>query len=132
MEVPANTTGYCSRRLAAFLALSHAQLLERIGGGSTARVYRGTLDGVSVAIKVLHPHAAQRDAPLRDFLREALLMSRLKHGNLIQLMALAHLPPHFGGLPTRRFTWGIITELMQVGGFRACVFARVLVCVCGC
>eukprot|EP00198_Chlamydomonas_reinhardtii_P002932 XP_001692268.1 predicted protein [Chlamydomonas reinhardtii] len=80
------------------------QIHERIGGGSTARVYRGTLDGVTpVAVKVLHPHAAQREATLQV----------CRH--IVKLHALAHLPPSFGGLPTRRFTWGIVTEYMDAG-----------------
>ncbi|KXZ50578.1 hypothetical protein GPECTOR_16g753 [Gonium pectorale] len=96
--------------------MGELQIHERIGGGSSARVYRGTLDGtISVAVKVLHPHAAQREATLQEFLREAQILARLQHKHIVRLHALAHLPPSFAGLPTRRFTWGIVTELMEAG-----------------
>ncbi|GFR41618.1 hypothetical protein Agub_g2343 [Astrephomene gubernaculifera] len=92
------------------------QIHERIGGGSSARVYRGTLDSsVPVAIKVLHPHAAQRESTLQEFWREAQILARLQHKHIVRLHALAHLPPNFGGLPTRRYTWGIVTEYMEAG-----------------
>jgi hypothetical protein len=45
----------------------------------------------------------------------ALPLPHLRH--IVRLHALAHLPPGFGGLPTRRFTWGIVTEFMEVGGW---------------
>ncbi|GLI70864.1 hypothetical protein VaNZ11_015883, partial [Volvox africanus] len=92
------------------------QIHERIGGGSSARVYRGTLDGTtSVAVKILHPHAAQRESTLQEFLREAQVLARLQNKYIVRLHALSHLPPNYAGLPTRRFTWGIITEYMEAG-----------------
>ncbi|GIM12830.1 hypothetical protein Vretimale_16062 [Volvox reticuliferus] len=91
------------------------QIHERIGGGSTARVYRGALDGTPVAVKILHPHAAQRESTLQEFLREAQVLARLQNKYIVRLHALAHLPPNFAGLPTRRFTWGIVMEFMEAG-----------------
>ncbi|KAG2488113.1 hypothetical protein HYH03_013261 [Edaphochlamys debaryana] len=113
-----NTPGYVGdlQLLAGEELDSRLQIFERIGGGSSARVYRGILDGSTpVAVKVLHPHAAQRDSTLQEFLREAQVLARLHHKHIIKLYALAHLPPNFGGLPTRRYTWGIVTEYMEAG-----------------
>lgn len=36
------------------------------------------------------------------------------------IIAICPVPPAFSGLPTRRFTWGMLLELMEVG---ACVHA---------
>ena len=58
---------------------------EQVGSGGMATVYRGT-DAVlkrPVAIKVLHPHLASRDAARRRFNREAEAIARLHHQNIV-------------------------------------------------
>lgn len=52
---------------------------ERIGGGTSARVYRATFDGQPAALKVLHPHAAQKENSLHEFFKEAHGLHRLQH-----------------------------------------------------
>lgn len=63
------------------------EVLERVGDGGMATVYRG-LDRVlkrDVAIKVMHPHlAAKADARAR-FNREAQSIARLKHPNIVDV-----------------------------------------------
>lgn len=39
--------------------------------------------------------------------------------HVVRFFALCHIPPNFCGLPTRRFTWGILTELLEVGSASA-------------
>lgn len=52
---------------------------ERIGGGTSGRVYRATFDGIPAALKVLHPHAAQKEATLHEFFKEAHVLFKLQH-----------------------------------------------------
>ncbi|MDP6943594.1 MAG: protein kinase [Myxococcota bacterium] len=66
------------------------EIFEEIGAGSFGRVYRGRhlrLD-VPVAIKVLHPQHAQGET-LQMFVREATLMARLDHPNLLRVFDLS-------------------------------------------
>lgn len=35
--------------------------------------------------------------------------------NIIKVLALCQLPPAFNGLPTRRYTWGLLMELAEAG-----------------
>ncbi len=64
------------------------QILERIGSGGMATVYRAemmTNDGVkkSVALKILHPHLAEENSFVRMFLKECELAVDLRHENII-------------------------------------------------
>ncbi len=62
-------------------ALSHYQVLERIGAGGMGVVYRAhdTRLDRDVAIKVLLPETLEDEAARRRFRREALAISRLNH-----------------------------------------------------
>jgi serine/threonine-protein kinase len=63
------------------------ELLEAVGSGGMAVVYRGrdTVLHREVAVKVLHPHLAGKDAARRRFLREARAVARLHHPGIIQI-----------------------------------------------
>ncbi|MBI2896181.1 MAG: serine/threonine protein kinase [Deltaproteobacteria bacterium] len=67
--------------------LERYELMEEIGHGGMAVVYRG-LDSQlerAVAVKVLHPHLqAQRESKLR-FHREAKAVARLRHPNILEI-----------------------------------------------
>jgi hypothetical protein len=52
---------------------------ERLGGGSSGRVYKAVLEGRPAALKILHPHAARREHEVQLFIKEAVLMSKLEH-----------------------------------------------------
>ncbi|MEW5313161.1 MAG: hypothetical protein WDW38_004750 [Sanguina aurantia] len=91
------------------------QVIGRIGGGSTARVYRALFDGAPAALKVLHPSKAQKERSIQEFLREAHIMHKCRHRSIVRVLALCHVPPRFPGLPTKRYTWGILLELMETG-----------------
>ncbi len=63
------------------------EVLERVGDGGMATVYRG-LDRVlkrDVAIKVMHPHLASRNDARARFNREAQAIARLHHGNIVDV-----------------------------------------------
>ena len=63
------------------------EILEEIGRGGMAVVYRGrdtTLDR-EVAVKVLHPHLADRPDSRRRFAREAKAVAKLNHHNILEI-----------------------------------------------
>ena len=68
------------------------QLVERLGGGAMATVYRAVDERTSraVAVKVLRPDA---DAVMRErFRREALTHSNLNHPNIVQILDIGQDP----------------------------------------
>ena len=63
------------------------RILEEIGGGSAASVYKAvqiSLDRI-VALKVLHSHLASDSGYLRRFYREAESVANLTHPNIVQI-----------------------------------------------
>ena len=63
------------------------EVIERVGDGGMATVYRGT-DRVlrrDVAIKVMHPHLAAKPDARARFNREAQAIARLHHGNIVDV-----------------------------------------------
>lgn len=63
------------------------EVIERVGDGGMATVYRG-IDRVlkrDVAIKVMHPHLADRNDARARFNREAHAIARLHHGNIVDV-----------------------------------------------
>ncbi len=67
--------------------LGKYQLLERIGKGGMAEVFRGYHQRLDryVAIKVLHPFLAEDEEFQARFAREAQNIARLKHPNIVQV-----------------------------------------------
>jgi serine/threonine protein kinase len=65
--------------------LGDCKLLDRVGGGRTTGVYRGQHRlGKEVAIKVLPPSKAREPKLLDRFMREARLLLKLKHPNIVR------------------------------------------------
>jgi serine/threonine protein kinase len=62
------------------------RLERRIGDGASSRVYRGVYlpRNLPVAVKVLHPELALQAKPMRRFQREAHLLCKLRHENIIR------------------------------------------------
>ena len=74
------------------------EVLERVGDGGMATVYRGT-DRVlrrDVAIKVMHPHLAGKADARARFNREAQSIARLKHPNIVECVDCSSLPGRGG------------------------------------
>ncbi len=63
------------------------QLLEQVGSGGMAQVYRArdTLLDREVAVKLLHPHLASREDSRRRFSREARAVAKLRHPNILEI-----------------------------------------------
>lgn len=67
--------------------LSKVEILERIGGGGMAEVYRGvhTTLNRSVAVKILHGHLTRESELLRRTHDEAQAVAGLRHPNIVQV-----------------------------------------------
>jgi serine/threonine-protein kinase len=65
------------------------ELLEEVGSGGMAVVYRGrdTVLEREVAVKVMHPHLARNTEARKRFLREAKAVARLHHPGIIEIYA---------------------------------------------
>ncbi len=63
------------------------ELIEQIGSGGMAVVYRGrdTALDREVAVKLLHPHLAARAESRARFSREARAVARLSHPNIVEI-----------------------------------------------
>jgi serine/threonine-protein kinase len=73
------------------------QLLERIGHGGMAEVFRARLPGVAgferiVVIKRLLPHLAENPAVVRMFVNEAKLAAEIQHRNIVPVFELGRAP----------------------------------------
>jgi len=62
------------------------ELIEFVGDGASARVYRGIYKPreLEVAVKVLHPEQELLTKPRKRFMREAHLLCKLRHPNLVR------------------------------------------------
>jgi serine/threonine protein kinase len=80
---PLNTqSGFLSGK-----TLGKYQVLERIGVGGMAEVYRGKHERLDrqVAIKILHPALTEETEFVSRFEREARLVANLRHPNIVQM-----------------------------------------------
>ena len=69
--------------------LGDYELVERVGGGGMAEVYRAkqlTAFGREVALKVIRPGLSENEKFRERFLREAQAISRLSHPNILPLI----------------------------------------------
>ena len=68
--------------------LGKYQMLERLGRGGMADVYKAYQPGLDryVAVKVLHPHLAEDADFITRFRREAQSVARLRHPHIIQVI----------------------------------------------
>ena len=67
--------------------LQRYRLIEEVGHGGMAVVYRGVDEGLEreVAVKLLHPHLAARVEYRRRLAREAKAVARLRHPNILEI-----------------------------------------------
>ncbi|HWB80235.1 MAG TPA: protein kinase [Nannocystaceae bacterium] len=67
--------------------LDKYDMLEEVGHGGMAVVYRGrdTVLDREVAVKVLHPHLADREESRERLRREALAVAKLRHENILEI-----------------------------------------------
>ena len=77
--------------------LDGVELLELIGSGSYAKVYRGEWNGIQVAVKQLHDilqdaGGQDREGLAKTFHKELGMNMELRHPNVIQFLGI--IPPH--------------------------------------
>ena len=67
--------------------LSRYRIVEEVGSGGMAVVYRGLDTALEreVAVKVLHPHLAGKEESRRRFSREAKAVARLHHPHILEI-----------------------------------------------
>lgn len=89
------------------------KIKSRIGSGGFADVYKATLDGSPVALKVLRSRKVMREQVLM-FMQEARALKASKHRHIVEFVKLVELPKGmFAEADTSR--WAIVQELMQLG-----------------
>lgn len=68
-------------------SLGKYQIVAPLGQGGMARVYKGYQSGLDryVAIKLLHPYLIEQENFVARFEREATLVARLRHPNIVQV-----------------------------------------------
>jgi len=64
------------------------ELLHRVGEGATASVWLGQRRGARerVALKVLHPHLRRDEGLVRRFRREARMLARVRHPQVVRVL----------------------------------------------
>lgn len=77
----------------AFSLLGRYRILEQLGEGGIAKVYRAVPDdsldeSQAVAVKILHPHLCQEAGHRERFVREGRVSQQLIHPNIIRLFEL--------------------------------------------
>src|SRR4051794_27848736 len=80
-----------SRRTPVIRMLGRYELLEQVGSGGMAVVYRGrdTALDREVAVKLLHPHLAAAPESRARFSREARVVARLSHPGIVEIFDYA-------------------------------------------
>lgn len=74
---------------------------EKLGQGSTADIYRGTLSGVDVAVKCVYPDYFHSNAnAVTFFAQEVDTLSRQRHPYMLHLMGACLEPPNHGWVVT--------------------------------
>ena len=84
---PETTEAARQREHAVLRMLGRYELLEQVGSGGMAVVYRGrdTALDREVAVKLLHPHLASAHESRARFSREARAVARLAHPGIVEI-----------------------------------------------
>jgi hypothetical protein len=74
--------------------LGHIELRQLVGIGAMGRVYRAFQRGIDrdVAVKILHRELSTNETLVARFNREAKVVSRLAHPNVVQILLVGQLP----------------------------------------
>jgi tRNA A-37 threonylcarbamoyl transferase component Bud32 len=72
--------------------LGKYRVIERLGRGGMAEVYKAYHAGLDryVAVKVMHSHLAEEEDFLGRFEREATVVAKLRHSNIVQVFDFDH------------------------------------------
>ena len=66
---------------------------DRIGGGGVGVIYKGYFNKQNVAIKTLFD-ARQGDELTKEYMDELLVMSQVKHSNIVKFLGASMIPPN--------------------------------------
>eukprot|EP00605_Chrysophyceae_sp_TOSAG23-4_P001083 GSChrysophyteH1.ASY1.ANO1.1188.1 assembled CDS len=69
------------------------EMSDRIGGGGVGVIYKGYYKNQGVAVKTLFD-ARQGDELTKEYMDELLVMSQVKHSNIVQFMGACMVPPN--------------------------------------
>nr|AGY55072.1 mitogen-activated protein kinase kinase kinase [Dunaliella salina] len=95
-----------SIKIKPYFNLEELEYSKRVGGGSFGEVYKGTLHGTDVAIKVFLDECLS-DKACREFKHEVNLMSHLRHPNIVLFMGAVIQPTQLA----------IVSEFVPRGSF---------------
>jgi len=76
------------------ISFSELNITSKLGEGTFGVVYKGTWRGSSVAIKQLKINEHVNNQVLEEFRKELTILSRLRHPNIVLLMAACTSPPN--------------------------------------
>lgn len=75
------------------VSFSELEMGERIGGGGVGVIYKGWWRDRPVAMKTLFDARIGQDLK-REYMDELLVMSKLKHSNIVSFMGACMVPPN--------------------------------------
>lgn len=99
------------------MKLGKFEILEEIGQGGFGTVYRAndvTLDRI-VALKVLHQQYLSDQVFIKSFMREARLMAKVSHPNVVQIFEVGDLESQIY-IAMQYFDGGNLDQKIQAGG----------------
>ncbi len=99
------------------IKLGKFQIIEEIGHGGFGTVYRAndvTLDRI-VALKVLHQQYLSDQVFIKSFMREARLMAKVSHPNVVQIFEVGDLESQIY-IAMQYFDGGNLDQKIQAGG----------------
>src|SRR5439155_23885405 len=108
-----------AQRRSAMKQMDRYELLEEVGTGGMAVVYRGrdTVLDREVAVKVLHPHLAAKAESRARFSREARAVARLSHPNILEIFDFADDAARESFLVTEFIKGGTLRAFAEKVGF---------------
>jgi serine/threonine protein kinase len=77
----------------AHIDFDQIEMGERIGGGGVGVIYKGYFNKQSVAVKTLFD-ARQGDELTKEYMDELLVMSQVKHSNIVTFLGASMVPPN--------------------------------------
>lgn len=78
-----------------FIDFDELEVGSIIGGGGVGVIYRGRFRQTDVAVKTFFDPRRVNESVRRDFLDELMVMSRLKHSNIVELIGACTEPNLF-------------------------------------
>ncbi len=83
----------CSLQGWSNIAFSEIELGDRIGGGGAGVIYKGWFQDKPVALKTLFDARIGQDLK-QEYMDELLVMSKVKHSNIVKFMGACMVPPN--------------------------------------